>query len=60
MRDRVAIARRASKATDGAGGTGEETVVGIALWATVLHAVDAKLGEGPQSALSGRWPRGSR
>jgi hypothetical protein len=32
MRDRVAIARRVSKAPVGAGGTGKDTVVGIALW----------------------------
>jgi hemolysin-activating ACP:hemolysin acyltransferase len=45
MRDRVAIARKVSKSPDGAGGTGEETVVGIALWATVSDAVDAKITE---------------
>jgi cytolysin-activating lysine-acyltransferase len=45
MRDRVAIARKVVKAPDGATGTGEETVVGIALWATVSDAVDASITE---------------
>jgi hemolysin-activating ACP:hemolysin acyltransferase len=40
MRDRVAIARRAPQAPDG-----EEAVVGIALWATVSDAVDARITE---------------
>ena len=45
MRDRVAIARKTAKAPDGAAGTGSETVVGIALWATVSDAVDARITE---------------
>lgn len=42
MRDRVAIARRTAKEPDA---TPDETVVGIALWATVSEAVDAKIAE---------------
>lgn len=45
MRDRVAIARKVSKAPEGMAGADEETVVGIALWATVSDAVDAKITE---------------
>ena len=47
LRDRVAIAKKA-KPRNGAGdGTApaEESVVGIALWATVSEAVDAKIAE---------------
>ena len=49
LRDRVAIAKRA-KPTDGAtpvegAAPAEEAVVGIALWATVSAAVDAKISE---------------
>jgi hemolysin-activating ACP:hemolysin acyltransferase len=42
MRDRVAIAKRTSKTPDGAE---EEQVAGIALWATVSDAVDARIAE---------------
>ena len=42
IRDRVAIARRAPKAPDG---IDEGTLVGIALWATVSNAVDARITE---------------
>jgi cytolysin-activating lysine-acyltransferase len=45
MRDRVSIARRTSKVPDGAADTGSEMVVGIALWATVSDAVDARITE---------------
>ena len=48
MRDRVAIARRVGKVEAGAemdGAGGEETVVGVALWATVSDEVDAKINE---------------
>ena len=45
LRDRVAIAHKAARAPDGTAAPGEETVVGIALWATVSDAVDAAITE---------------
>lgn len=45
LRDRVSIARRAARGPDGAALAGEETVAGIALWATVSDAVDARITE---------------
>lgn len=45
LRDRVAIARRAAKGPDGAALAGEEAVAGIALWAAVSDAVDARITE---------------
>ena len=43
--DRLAIARKVAKVPEGEAGAGEETVVGLALWATVSDAVDARITE---------------
>jgi cytolysin-activating lysine-acyltransferase len=67
MRDRVAIARKPWQAPDGSAVPDDETVVGIAFWATVSDAVDAKITEqikagvfpvrlGPDDWVSGRRP----
>jgi len=43
LRDRVAIARKSAKAADGTTHIDEHTIAGIAIWATVSNAVDAKI-----------------
>jgi cytolysin-activating lysine-acyltransferase len=45
LRDRVAIAHKQIKAADGTISIDEESVAGIAIWATVSDAVDAKITE---------------
>ena len=45
LRDRVAIAHRQVKAANGVVTTDEATVAGIAIWATVSEAVDARIAE---------------
>jgi cytolysin-activating lysine-acyltransferase len=45
MHGRVAIAHKAAKAPGAAAGAVDETVIGIAVWATVSDAVDAKITE---------------
>ena len=45
LRDRVAIAHKSVKAEDGSMKVDEQTIAGIAIWATVSDAVDAKIAE---------------
>lgn len=45
LRDRVAIAHKQVKSADGKAKPDEETIAGIAIWATVSDAVDAKITE---------------
>ena len=45
LRDRVAIAHRSATAADGTTQVDEHTIAGIAIWATVSDAVDAKITE---------------
>ena len=45
LRDRVAIAHKSITVPDGTLAVDEETIAGIAIWATVSDAVDAKITE---------------
>ena len=45
LRDRVAIAHKSVKGKDGKLKVDEETIAGIAIWASVSDAVDAKITE---------------